>query len=115
VSARDDAGGLPEVVLDCLGLACPVPMMETAKRIRELEPGCVLVLLADDPANAADILAWCRLTGHEYLGTQDVGDQFHTRVRKRLLDASPARSDSAGPSASPACGETLLGPRPAGE
>src|SRR5437660_1431902 len=73
-------------VLDCLGLTCPAPMMETAKRVQALAPGQVLLVLADDAANPADLYAWCHFTGHEYLGTDEVGPHFHTRLRKR---ASP--------------------------
>jgi tRNA 2-thiouridine synthesizing protein A len=39
-----------------------------AKRLPELPIGGVLTVLADDPAAAGDIAAWCRLRGQEYVG-----------------------------------------------
>jgi len=54
--------------LDCLGQRCPLPVIALAKRLAELPVGAVLRVLADDPAAANDIPAWCRLRGQEYLG-----------------------------------------------
>ena len=55
--------------LDCRGQRCPLPVIALARRLVELPVGTVLRVLADDPAAANDIPAWCRLRGQEYLGT----------------------------------------------
>jgi tRNA 2-thiouridine synthesizing protein A len=55
--------------LDCLGQRCPLPVIALARRLPELPIGSVLRVLADDPAAANDIPAWCRLRGQDYLGT----------------------------------------------
>jgi len=55
-------------VLDCRGQRCPLPVIALARRLPELPVGTVLRVLADDPAAANDIPAWCRLRGQEYLG-----------------------------------------------
>ena len=62
------------VVVDARGLRCPLPVIRLAQRVRELEPGTVVEVWATDPAAAADVPAWCRMRGHEYLGTHDVDD-----------------------------------------
>ena len=54
--------------LDCRGQRCPLPVIALARRLLELPVGGVLRVLADDPAAAADIPAWCRMRGQEYLG-----------------------------------------------
>ncbi len=54
--------------LDCLGQRCPLPVIALARRLPEVPLGGVLRILADDPAAANDIAAWCRLRGQEYLG-----------------------------------------------
>jgi len=59
-------------VLDCRGQRCPMPVISLAKRLPELPVGSVLRVLADDPAAAADIPAWCRLREHEFVGSADV-------------------------------------------
>jgi len=53
--------------LDCRGMRCPRPIIELGRRIGEVDPGAVLELLADDPAAAPDVAAWCRMRGHELL------------------------------------------------
>jgi tRNA 2-thiouridine synthesizing protein A len=58
----------PEV-LDCRGQRCPLPVIALAKRLPRLAIGDVLRVLADDPAAAGDIRAWCRLRGQEFVGS----------------------------------------------
>jgi tRNA 2-thiouridine synthesizing protein A len=55
--------------LDCRGQRCPLPVIGLARRLPELPVGEVLRVLADDPAAAVDIPAWCRMRGQEYLGS----------------------------------------------
>jgi tRNA 2-thiouridine synthesizing protein A len=59
----------PQVTIDASGLICPLPVIELARRARDLPAGTVIAVLADDPAAAVDIPAWCRLRGHIFLGT----------------------------------------------
>ena len=78
-------GGGPEgaaVVVDCLGLACPLPLIRLAKAVAGAEVGGELALLTDDPGALVDIPVWCRLKDHELLGRHDRPDggwTFHVR------------------------------------
>jgi tRNA 2-thiouridine synthesizing protein A len=63
--------------LDCLGQRCPLPVIALARQIGEVPIGQVIVVLADDPAAANDIPAWCRLKGHEFVGAD--GARFQVR------------------------------------
>ncbi|HEY2947326.1 MAG TPA: sulfurtransferase TusA family protein [Micromonosporaceae bacterium] len=67
--------------LDCRGQRCPLPVIALAKRLPELPVGAVLRVLADDPAAANDVPAWCRMRGQEYLGSPqpDVYDVRRSR------------------------------------
>jgi tRNA 2-thiouridine synthesizing protein A len=58
----------PVEILDCLGQRCPLPVIALARRLPHVPVGGVLRVLADDPAAANDIPAWCRLRGQEYAG-----------------------------------------------
>jgi tRNA 2-thiouridine synthesizing protein A len=51
--------------LDCRGKRCPMPIMELSKKIKESEIGQEVLLISDDPATAADLSAWARMTGNE--------------------------------------------------
>jgi tRNA 2-thiouridine synthesizing protein A len=59
--------GTPDV-LDCRGQRCPLPVIALARRIGEVSVGTTVRLLADDPAAAGDVAAWCRMRGQEFLG-----------------------------------------------
>ena len=52
--------------LDCRGKRCPLPIIELSKKIKESELGQEVLLLSDDPATAADLSAWARMTGNEF-------------------------------------------------
>ena len=71
--AEADAGGEAArggvVVLDCLGQKCPLPVIALARQIRNVRLGGVVRVLADDPAAANDIPAWCRMKEQEFLGS----------------------------------------------
>jgi tRNA 2-thiouridine synthesizing protein A len=59
------------MVIDCLGQKCPLPVIALARQIRDVGVGEVIRVLADDPAAANDIPAWCRMKEQEYLGSPE--------------------------------------------
>ena len=59
------------IVLDCLGQRCPLPVIALAKRLPTVDVGEVIRVLADDPAAANDIPAWCRMKAQQYEGTPE--------------------------------------------
>ena len=71
-----------EATVDCIGLYCPVPIAETARKLKELQPGQVLEILADDEGIKEDMPAWCRVTGNELLGLEEESGQYRAYVRK---------------------------------
>ncbi|WP_155373221.1 sulfurtransferase TusA family protein [Catellatospora vulcania] len=58
----------PVDVLNCLGQRCPLPVIALAKHLPTVPVGAVVRVLADDPAAAVDIPAWCRMRAQQYLG-----------------------------------------------
>jgi tRNA 2-thiouridine synthesizing protein A len=73
----------PDRVLDCVGLACPMPIFKTANAIKEMQQGEVLEVQSDDDGIVKDMPAWCNKTGHEYLGLVREGEEYHVFVRKK--------------------------------
>lgn len=53
------------MVVDCRGMQCPRPIIELARRLAGLRVGETVELLADDPAAAPDVAAWCRMRGQQ--------------------------------------------------
>jgi len=68
--------------LDCVGLYCPMPIVKTAERIKQLKEGEVLEVLADDTGIKKDMPAWCETTGHEFLGVEEDGREMKVYVKK---------------------------------
>jgi len=71
-----------DATLDCFGLLCPMPIIQTAKKIKELRIGEVLEIVSTDEGIRADMPAWCKMTGQEYLGLEKDGDVYRVYVRK---------------------------------
>jgi tRNA 2-thiouridine synthesizing protein A len=71
-----------DATLDCVGMYCPMPIIKTAKAIKDVQVGQVLEIVADDPGLQSDIPAWCKTTGHECLGVDKSGREFKAYVRR---------------------------------
>ena len=69
-------------ILDCVGLYCPMPIVKTAQKIKELKTGEVLEIVADDKGIKHDMPAWCQATGNECLGMEEVGGEIKVYVKK---------------------------------
>jgi tRNA 2-thiouridine synthesizing protein A len=52
--------------VDARRLACPLPLTMAKRRMAELAPGEVLVVLATDPEAPIDLAAWAAEEGHGY-------------------------------------------------
>jgi tRNA 2-thiouridine synthesizing protein A len=65
-----------DMVLDCSGMMCPIPVVKTNKAIKELEVGQVLKMIATDPGAVPDMDAWSRQTGHEILSQIEKDGKF---------------------------------------
>jgi tRNA 2-thiouridine synthesizing protein A len=68
--------------VDARGLACPMPIIRTARAIAEMESGELLEVLATDPGSTKDFVAWSRTTGHELL-EQSVEAGVHRFLLRR--------------------------------
>ncbi|MBA7483860.1 Sulfur carrier protein TusA [subsurface metagenome] len=68
--------------LDCMGLYCPIPIIKTAERFKQLKLGEVLEVVADDKGIKLDMPAWCEATGHEFLGMEEKGGEIRVYVKK---------------------------------
>ena len=71
-----------DAVLDCFGLLCPMPIVKTAQKIKEMQVGQVLEVLATDEGIKEDMPAWCRATGNEYLGVEGSGGEYKVYIRR---------------------------------
>lgn len=82
-----------ERTVDTLGRPCPIPVIELAKTVGQVEVGTVIVVLSDDPASKVDIPVWCRMQRQRFLGREDLeGGGWSYRVEKSSpTSVSPSR------------------------
>ncbi|MGV8604628.1 sulfurtransferase TusA, partial [Pseudomonas aeruginosa] len=55
-----------DAILDATGLNCPEPGMMLHNKVRDLEPGALLKVLATDPSTRRDIPKFCVFLSHEW-------------------------------------------------
>ncbi|NKE71448.1 sulfurtransferase TusA family protein [Nitrospiraceae bacterium HYJII51-Mn-bac16s-1-B09] len=69
--------------LDTLGLFCPIPVILTSKKIKQMEIDQVLEILSDDEGIKKDMPAWCKSSGNEFLDLIQEGKVFKVYIRKK--------------------------------
>jgi tRNA 2-thiouridine synthesizing protein A len=75
----------PALELDCRDLRCPMPVIELARHLGDVEPGQVLAVVARDPAARVDVPAWCRMRQQEYVGEDTADDGAPRYLVRRLV------------------------------
>ena len=70
--------------VDARGKSCPLPIVLTARAVRQVAVGESIVVLADDRAFLPDIEAWCKKTGHALLQAESKDGHFEAVVRRAL-------------------------------
>lgn len=70
------------VELDVLGLRCPEPLMVIRQRLRSLNSGDQLLIIADDPATTRDIPKFCHFMEHRLLSSDTSGLPYRYLIQK---------------------------------
>ncbi|WP_147795782.1 sulfurtransferase TusA family protein [Cellulomonas sp. Y8] len=81
------------VHLDGGDLGCARLLVLLRARARELPGGTVVHLTTSDPVAPIDLPAWCRMTGHRYLGPVPDGPPPATYAIEVAADARPTDPD----------------------
>ncbi|MFC1866290.1 sulfurtransferase TusA family protein [Chloroflexota bacterium] len=68
--------------LDCIGLYCPMPIVKTADRFKQMKVGDILEVIADDKGIKLDMPAWCEATGNKFLGMEEDGGVIRVYAKK---------------------------------
>ncbi len=69
--------------LDLKGLSCPLPIIKTAKAMKQLAPGQTLEAFATDPGSVPDFKAWSRATGNPLVESDESGGVFRFVLQKK--------------------------------
>ena len=70
--------------LDCRTLLCPMPVIELARHLADVEVGELVAVVAHDLAAEVDVPAWCRMKGQEYVGADTADDGSPRYVVRRV-------------------------------
>lgn len=68
------SGFRPDLELDCRTMRCPMPIIELARHLEDVEVGQLIGVVAHDVAARVDVPAWCRLREQEYVGEDTAAD-----------------------------------------
>jgi tRNA 2-thiouridine synthesizing protein A len=67
--------------LDARRLLCPLPVIRVQERVQQLAPGDCLDVVFSDKGSLADIVAWCRLHGHQILARRSIPPDLFITVQ----------------------------------
>ena len=97
-AAAEQPAAAPELrVLDACGLQCPGPILQLRRAMDELPVGACLEVRATDVGFPRDAEAWCRSTGHRFVGSRSEGGVYIVQLEKASVCAQEAsRPASAG-------------------
>ncbi|MDP4677012.1 MAG: sulfurtransferase TusA family protein [Actinomycetes bacterium] len=69
--------------VDTKGMSCPMPVIMTAKGMKDLAAGDVMLVEATDAGSRSDIPAWATQTGNEIVESAEDGDVLKFYIRKK--------------------------------
>ena len=67
-------------ILDVRRLLCPLPVIRVQQKIKTLEKGDTLLVIATDPGVLYDIPTWCRLNGYPVLKTEKLSKEIQIEI-----------------------------------
>jgi tRNA 2-thiouridine synthesizing protein A len=69
--------------LNLRGLSCPLPIVKTAKAMKELAPGQLVEVFATDPGSVPDFKAWSQATGNPLMESSQDGAVYRFILKKK--------------------------------
>lgn len=82
------------VKVDACGIQCPGPILKLKKSMEELQAGEHLEIRATDAGFPRDAEAWCRTTGHRWIGSRSENGIYRVEIEK-AADCSVAARQQA--------------------
>ena len=82
--AGEETSGLDGVdeQIDVRGMLCPLPVLKARKRLKTLNNGAILRVLASDPAAVIDFPHFCSEAGHELISSNESDGILTFVIRK---------------------------------
>jgi len=64
---------MADVVLDCKGMVCPLPIAKVQQKVRDMKPGQTLEVTADCESFPTDIREWSSKSNHPLISISSAG------------------------------------------
>ncbi len=71
-----------DLTLDTVGTVCPTPLIMAELKMKKLEAGQLLEVLADDPGVVRDFPVWCKNSGNRFLKLDRDKGCYRILIRK---------------------------------
>jgi TusA-related sulfurtransferase len=71
-----------EIKLDCLGEACPIPLIRTQKKMETMKTGEVLIIEIDHSCAMKNVPEWARKEGYNVCIEEVDGGQWEVYIEK---------------------------------
>lgn len=62
--------------LNARRLLCPLPVIRTQDKVKQLQAGDTLEVICTDPGVMQDIPTWCRINGHKVLSVENADGDY---------------------------------------
>lgn len=72
---------MSEHFLDARRLLCPMPVIKTQNKVKDLSVGDILHVVCTDPGVLSDIPAWARINGHEVVSHHEDEDELTITIK----------------------------------
>ncbi len=69
--------------LDVKGFNCPIPIVKTAKEMKQMASGELIEVLATDPGSVPDFTAWSKTTRNPIVEQSQDGSVYRFLLKKR--------------------------------
>lgn len=69
--------------LDVKGFNCPIPIVKTAKEMKQMTSGELIEVLATDPGSVPDFAAWSKTTRNPIVEQTTEGGIYRFVLKKR--------------------------------
>ena len=72
----------PVEIYDLKGLSCPLPVLKTRRKLRDMPPGALLQVETSDPLAAIDIPHFCTENSHALIETIAIENGHRFLIRR---------------------------------
>lgn len=82
---------MTKYILDVSYLLCPMPVIKTQNKAKELTAGDELEVICTDPGALQDIPAWCRIFNHEVIESLHLPQEKKYIITIKIADKNVSK------------------------